>query len=90
MRQWSNVIYRIANKPTPFSSRMFTLREVESLAAELNLSIIDVKGYNAQLLPFPLTWKFGKIAYYSALILEPALNNIGKMWGTSFIVKFRK
>ena len=69
---------------------MFSLMEVKSMAEKLNLSIIDVKGYNAQLLPFPFTWKFGRIAYYCALILEPLLNNVGKMWGTSFIVCFMK
>jgi len=90
MRKWSNFIYKITNRSTPFASKMFTLLEVIEMAKELKLSIINIKGYNAQLLPFPFTWKFERIAYYSARILEPLLNNFGKMWGTSFIVKFRK
>ena len=40
MRKLSNLIYYILNKPTPFASKMFTLREVKSMAQKLNLSII--------------------------------------------------
>ena len=90
MRKMSKLIYTLFNRQNPFASKMFTANEVKLMARELNLSIIDIKGYNAQIIPFPLTWKIGKIAYYLVIILEPLLNYFGTMWGTSFIVKLKK
>ena len=90
MRRLSNRIYSLFKKPSPFASRMFSISEVKEMVSALNFKIVDVKGYNAQLIPFPLTWKIPKISYYFAVILEPLLNKIGTMWGTGFIMKLKK
>ena len=64
--------------------------EVRSAAASLKLKETGMKGYNAQLIPFPLTWRLGWFSYYLAEALEPLLGKIGNLWGTSFTVKCEK
>tara|TARA_B100000029_G_C17570608_1_gene956476 strand:- start:1083 stop:1823 length:741 start_codon:yes stop_codon:yes gene_type:complete len=90
MRKMTSIIYKIFNKSNPFASKMFTKEEVKLMAEDLELSIIETKGYNAQLIPFPLTWKIGRLSYFLAVIFEPLLNVFGSMWGTAFIIKLKK
>jgi ubiquinone/menaquinone biosynthesis C-methylase UbiE len=90
MRKISTVIYSLFNKPSPFTSKMFSVAEVKDMVSVLGFEIIDIKGYNAQLIPFPLIWKFPKISYILASTLEPLLLKSNSMWGTGFIIKLRK
>ena len=85
------MIYRFFRKPSPFAaSLLFSIGEVREAAAPLKLKEICVKGYNAQLIPFPLTWHFRRLSYYLSEVLEPFLGRLGNLWGSSFIVKCEK
>lgn len=89
MRKQSAFIYRMFGKPSPFR-RQFTYAEVRKEAERLGLECVRVGGYNAQLIPFPFTWRLKPLAYAQALLLEPLLRRWGAFWGTGFIVLFRK
>ena len=60
-----------------------------AIAAESGLEVDKISAYNAQLFPWPLTWRLEKLAYFSAVKLEPVLGR-GGTWGTGFIAKLRK
>lgn len=91
MRRMSQMIYRFFRKPSPFAaSLLFSVGEVREAAAPLKLREICVKGYNAQLIPFPLTWHLRRLSYYLSEVLEPFLGRLGNLWGSSFIVKCEK
>ena len=91
MRRLSKLIYRCFGQPAPFSaSLLFSIEEVRKAAASLKLKEICINGYNAQLIPFPLTWRLGRFPYYLAEALEPLLGRVGKLWGSSFTVKCEK
>jgi ubiquinone/menaquinone biosynthesis C-methylase UbiE len=91
MRRVSQMIYRFFRKPSPFAgSLVFSLGEVREAIAPLKLKEICVKGYNAQLIPFPLTWYLRRLSYYLGEALEPFLGRVGNLWGSSFIVKCEK
>jgi ubiquinone/menaquinone biosynthesis C-methylase UbiE len=91
MRKMSLAIYRLFRKPSPFAATLvFSVGEVRQAEAALKLKEICVKGYNAQLIPFPLTWRLRSLSYYLAEALEPILDMVGNLWGSSFIVKCQK
>jgi ubiquinone/menaquinone biosynthesis C-methylase UbiE len=91
MRRLSRLIYRCFGQPSPFSqSLLFSIGEVRKAAASLKLKEICVTGYNAQLIPFPLTWRLGRFPYFLAEALEPLLGRVGNLWGSSFTVKCEK
>jgi ubiquinone/menaquinone biosynthesis C-methylase UbiE len=91
MRRMSQAIYRIFRKPGPFAATLvFSVGEVREAEAALKLKEICVKGYNAQLIPFPLTWRLRRLSFYLAEALEPMLGRAGNLWGSSFIVKCEK
>ena len=91
MRRMSHAIYRMLGKPSPFAPTLvFSVGQVRDAAAALKLKENCVKGYNAQLIPFPLTWRLRPLSYYLAEVLEPLLGRIGNLWGSSFIVKSEK
>jgi ubiquinone/menaquinone biosynthesis C-methylase UbiE len=91
MRRLSQLIYRCFRQPAPFSaSLLFSVGEVRKVAASLKLKEICINGYNAQLIPFPLTWRLGRFPYYLAEALEPLLGRVGNLWGSSFTVKCEK
>jgi ubiquinone/menaquinone biosynthesis C-methylase UbiE len=90
MRRMSRAIYGIFNKKAPFASREFKLNEVKQGAKKARLITETISGYNAQLWPFPLTWRFSKIAFVTAVALEPFLDRMGSLWGTSFTAQFKK
>jgi ubiquinone/menaquinone biosynthesis C-methylase UbiE len=91
MRRMSQAIYRLFRKPSPFAATLvFSVGETREAATSLKLKEICVKGYNAQLIPFPLTWRLRWLSYYLAEVLEPLLGSAGNLWGTSFIVKCEK
>jgi ubiquinone/menaquinone biosynthesis C-methylase UbiE len=91
MRRMSQAIYRFFRKPSPFAATLvFSVGEVREAAATLKLKEICIKGYNAQLIPFPLTWRLRWLSYYLAKALEPLLGRSGNLWGSSFIVKCEK
>ena len=89
MRKLSDSIYKLFGKPTPFRSNTFLLKDVQNMANKLELDIVAVKSYNAQLIPFPLTWKIPNLSYWSSKILEPILNRSSFLWGTGFIIKLK-
>jgi len=89
MRRLSKLLYKTAHKQDPFG-RMFFLSEVEKAAGECGLVVCDVRGYNAQFFPFPLTWWLKPLAYGSAVILEGLVNRRCVLCGTSFIVELKK
>src|ERR1700722_2293575 len=67
MRRMSHAIYRILRKPSAFAPTLvFSAHEVRSAADKLKLEPSCVAGYNAQLVPFPLTWRLRLAAYYLA------------------------
>lgn len=91
MRRMSQAIYRFFRKPSPFASTLvFSVGEVRQAAASLKLKEVCIKGYNAQLIPFPMTWRLRWLSYYLAEALEPLLGGAGNLWGSSFIVKCEK
>ena len=91
MRRLSRLIYRCFGQPSPFSaSQLFSAGEVQRAAASLKLKQICINGYNAQLIPFPLTWRLGRFPYYLAEALEPLLGRVGNLWGSSFTAKCEK
>jgi ubiquinone/menaquinone biosynthesis C-methylase UbiE len=91
MRRLSKFIYRCFHQPVPFSaSLLFSVGEVRKASASLKLKEICINGYNAQLIPFPLTWRLGRFPYYLAEALEPLLGRVGNLWGSSFTVKCEK
>lgn len=91
MRRMSNAIYRILRKPTSFAPTLvFSADRVRAAADKLKLEPSCVAGYNAQIVPFPLTWRLRMVAYYLAETLEPFLGRFGNLWGTGFIVKYQK
>ena len=90
MRRMSHLVYRCFRRPAPFGSRMFSVGEVREASVSLPVTEICVSGYNAQLIPFPLTWRLGRLPYWLALALEPLLGRIGNLWGTSFTMKCEK
>jgi ubiquinone/menaquinone biosynthesis C-methylase UbiE len=91
MRRISQAFYRMFGKQNPFGpSLLFTLQDVRQAAASSKLIEAGLKGYNAQLIPFPLTWRLRWLSYYLAELLEPLLGRVGNLWGASFIVKCEK
>lgn len=91
MRRVSQWIYKCFRKGTPFGgSLLFSLMEVRSAAASLKLKETGIKGYNAQLVPFPFTWRLGWFSYCLAEALEPLLGRVGNLWGSSFTIKSEK
>lgn len=90
MRRMSQAIYRLMGKPNPFATPAFSLREVRAAADALNLKEVSFEGYNAQVVPFPLTWHLRRMSYCLAALLEPFLGRVGNLWGSSFIVKCEK
>ncbi len=90
MRRMSEFLYRCFRRPPPFASRMFSLEECRQGAAGLALKEVCISGYNATLVPFPLTWRLGRLAYWQAMACEPLLGRCGNLWGTSFTVKYEK
>lgn len=90
MRRMSELIYRCFRRPAPFASHMFSVEECRAGAAPLALKEVCINGYNATLVPFPLTWKLGRLAYWQAAACEPFLGPCGNLWGTSFTVKYEK
>jgi ubiquinone/menaquinone biosynthesis C-methylase UbiE len=90
MRRMSLLIYRCFRKPDPFASRTFSVEEVRKAGASLKLKEICIKGCNAQLIPFPLTWRLSWLSYGLAVALEPLLGRAGNLWGTGFTVKYEK
>lgn len=91
MRRLSQVAYLCFRKASPFgASRVFSIGEVRKASASLKLKELCVQGYNAQLIPFPLTWRLRRLSYYVSEVLEPFLGKVGNLWGTSFIVKSEK
>jgi ubiquinone/menaquinone biosynthesis C-methylase UbiE len=91
MRRISETIYRVFGKSSPFAATLvFSVGEVRTAAGALKLKERCIQGYNAQLIPFPLTWRLRFLSYYMAEILEPLLGRMGNLWGTSFIMKCEK
>lgn len=89
MRRLSMFIYQQFQRPAPFG-RLFSIEEVTKEAAKLGLRKISIRGYNAQLIPFPLTWHLGWLAYMQAVLTEPFLNLYRYDWGTAFMMAFQK
>jgi len=89
MRRMSHALYRLfARRTSPFAPTLvFSADQVRKAVSALELQEAGMKGYNAQLMPFPLTWRMRWLAYHLAIALEPMLGKIGNLWGTSFIVK---
>lgn len=91
MRRISKAIYKFFRRPAPFgTSLLFSVDEVRKAAASLQLQEINLSGYNAQLIPFPLTWYLGRVSYYLAEGFEPLLGRFGNLWGTGFTVHCEK
>jgi ubiquinone/menaquinone biosynthesis C-methylase UbiE len=91
MRRLSQVAYLCFRKGSPFgASRVFSIGEVRKASDSLKLKELCVQGYNAQLIPFPLTWRLRRLSYHVSEVLEPFLGKVGNLWGTSFIVKSEK
>ncbi len=86
MRRTSRHIYRAMGRPV--TKRHFTACQVHDEGQRLGLEIVTTRGYNAQVLPF--YWRVKPIATALAETLEPLLNRFGSLWGSSFIVQFRK
>ena len=89
MRRLTRLIYATVGKSNPMG-RQFRLDDVSRAAEDAGLSVDSVSAYNAQLFPWPLTWRLERFAYLSAVQLEPVLARTAGMWGTGFIVKLRK
>ena len=91
MRRMSQLIYKCFRKGSPFGgSLLFSVEAVRRAAASLKLMETGIKGYNAQLVPFPFTWCLCRFSYYLAQVLEPLLGRVGNLWGSSFTVKSQK
>lgn len=89
MRKGSDRIYRLLRRPAPYG-QVFALKAAQDAARTLNLKLVSVTGYNAQLIPAPFNWRLEPLAYGLSVLLEPLLNRWGRLWGTSYIVEFRK
>ena len=90
MRRLSKRIYQLFGRPEPFGRRLMRIGEVRSEASRCDLEIDAISGYNAQVIPAPFLWRLRFLSYPLAVVLEPFLNRIGRLWGTSFVAKFRK
>ncbi|HET6382786.1 MAG TPA: class I SAM-dependent methyltransferase [Armatimonadota bacterium] len=89
MRRLSKFIYRFLKRDVGWRG-LFHYAEVKSQAKKLDLELLELGGYNAQLFPSPFTWRLKWLAFISAVLLERVLWRLGQLLGTSFIVKLRK
>jgi SAM-dependent methyltransferase len=87
MRRMADTFYR-ARGLDGAKHRSFTAQEVHDVATSLGLEIVATRGYNAQVVPF--YWRVKPAATRLAEALEPLLNRVGSLWGTSFIVELKK
>jgi ubiquinone/menaquinone biosynthesis C-methylase UbiE len=88
-RRVSKIVYRFFGRSNPFG-REFTAAEVAEAAARIGVDWIASNSYNAQLVPWPLTWRMPGVAYVSAELFEPLLTWSDRAWGSGFNVQFRK
>jgi ubiquinone/menaquinone biosynthesis C-methylase UbiE len=88
-RRVSKIVYRSFGRSNPFG-REFTAAEVAEAAARIGVDWIASNSYNAQLIPWPLTWRMPVVAYLTAELFEPLLTWSGRLWGSGFNVQFRK
>jgi SAM-dependent methyltransferase len=88
-RRVSKLVYRSFGRSNPFG-REFTAAEVAEAAARIGIDWIAINSYNAQLVPWPLTWRVPGLAYVTAELFEPLLTWSGHLWGSGFNVQFRK
>ncbi len=91
MRRMTQFLYKKFHKGDPFAgSLLFSVDEVGKATAPLKLKEVRIRGYNAQLIPFPFTWRLRRFSYYLAEFLEPLLGRFGNLWGSSFNIKYEK